>query len=65
MDWEMINLLNYRARVFGGWVLKTYEPVVHDRGEQRQGMIDGWNRRVSTCFIPDPKHEWNYLMDYK
>jgi hypothetical protein len=44
-----------RAKVFGGWLIKTTEPVCH------AGIVSteyGFDYRVSICFMPDKKHEW-------
>jgi len=59
MEWEAIDDYHSRAKVFGGWLVKTFENVVHaDPFNQGQGMVDGWDLRVAMAFVPDPKHEW-------
>ena len=55
MEFEDIDTNTQRAKVFGGWIVKTYEPVMHDTGN---GMHDGWDWRIATCFVPDPNYEW-------
>ena len=45
-----------RAMVHGGWLVKTYESICHDRG----GSLDsGWDWRVAMVFVPDPCHLWH------
>ncbi len=58
MKWERIDDWHERVQIYGGWLVKAREAVVHDRSENGQGMIDGWDFRVAMCFIPDPNHEW-------
>ncbi len=58
MQWEMIDAYHQRVKVPGGWILKAFEDVVHDRSASGRGMIGGWDHRIAICFIPDPHHEW-------
>ena len=56
MKFEDIDDNHQRAKVHGGWIVKTFENVIHDVYE---GMMrDGWDWRVAMCFVPDPNHEW-------
>jgi hypothetical protein len=57
--WEQIDDNHSRAMVFGGWLVKAFECVVHYQGQYGRGMVDGWDFRVAMCFVPDPNHEWN------
>ena len=43
---------SFRARVFGGWVLKEYIIYDVDSAYSEQRMVQ------SMVFIPDPNHEW-------
>ena len=57
--WEKIDDYHVRAKVFGGWLVKSFESVHH--------WVNGqfhWGRdwRVAMAFVPDPNHEWN--IDY-
>ncbi len=56
--WEIIDSFHQRAKVPGGWLVKAYEDVVQDRSESGQGLIPGWDFRISMCFVPDPYHDW-------
>lgn len=56
MDWEEIDQYNFRAKVFGGWIVKTYEDVQHKT--EYNGFQSGWDWRVSTTFVPDQFYEW-------
>ena len=56
MNWEEIDKYNFRAKVFRGWIVKTYEDVIHDT--DYNGYQSGWDWRVSTTFVPDELHEW-------
>jgi hypothetical protein len=53
LEWETIDDNLQRAKVYGGWLVKTHEPVYHINGEISG---DGWDWRVSMCFVPDPNH---------
>lgn len=56
LTWEVIDTNHHRAKVFGGWLVKAYEDVIHDKPEQ--GMVSGWDWRVAMCFVPDPEYKW-------
>ena len=56
MEWEEIDENHHRAKVHGGWLVKTYESVFHQ--SDINGMQDGWDWRVAMAFVPDPNHEW-------
>ncbi len=54
--WEQIETGLYRTPIFGGWLVKALEDVVHL--VETQGRIPGWDWRVALTFVPDPAHEW-------
>lgn len=56
MNWEEIDDYHQRAKVFGGWLVKTFVNVSHYT--EYNGMQDGWDWRVAMCFVPDPSHKW-------
>jgi hypothetical protein len=57
MEWEQIDGWNRRTRVFGGWIVETSSSVYHlDNGVSVGG--EGWDWRISTCFVPDPTYVW-------
>lgn len=58
MEWEEIDGNHHRAKVHGGWLVKAYESVSHDKSLNGGGMQDGWDWRVAMAFVPDPSHEW-------
>jgi len=55
-EFEEIDDNHSRAKVFGGWIVKTFEDVFHVN-ETDSGS--GWDWRVAIAFVPDPGHEWN------
>ena len=56
MKFEQIDDNHQRAKVFGGWLVKAYENVMHNMVDQE--LNDGWDWRVAMTFVPDPKHQW-------
>lgn len=58
LNWESMDNYHERVKIFGGWLVKAREEVMHDRSEFGQGMIGGWDWRLTMCFVPDPNHEW-------
>ena len=57
MEWEQIDAYHQRAKVFGGWLVKTFENVMHI--SDQVGKYDGYDWRVAMTFVPDAKHEWS------
>ncbi len=55
-EWEDITHYEKRAKVYGGWVLKSFTDVAHY--SQDEGMIDGRDFRPSLIFIHDPNYNW-------
>jgi hypothetical protein len=58
--YEKVDDNTERAKVIGGWIVKTTEDVFHvapDWGDASY-FKSGWDWRISTCFVPDPNHEW-------
>jgi hypothetical protein len=49
-EWQKIEKYTRRAKVFGGWIIHSFDSVEDSLSE-------------SMVFIPDPKHEWD-LEDY-
>lgn len=58
IEWEDIDPFHKRAKIPGGWLVKAFEDVMHDRSDYGQGMVGGWEWRIAMCFVPDPNHEW-------
>ncbi len=57
MDWEVIDDLHSRTKVFSGWLVKAFSEVNEDvYGDG--SLQSGYTWRISMCFVPDPKHEW-------
>lgn len=44
-EWTLISNNTVRAKVFGGWIVRSYA------GENEECMV----------FIPDPEHEWRII----
>jgi hypothetical protein len=55
--WEQIDDYHQRAKVFGGWLVKSYDDIYEDRG-YGQGYERGYQWRTAMCFVPDPRHVW-------
>jgi hypothetical protein len=58
LRWESIDDgegYEFRAKVHGGWIVKTFERVSHMFDG---GMKFGWDWRHAMVFVPDSKHEW-------
>jgi hypothetical protein len=55
MEWEQIDPYHQRAKVFGGWLVKVYEDVVHETPNGKHG---GWDWRIAMTFVPDHLHVW-------
>lgn len=64
MEWEQTdNGELHRAKIPGGWLVKTYTAVVTVLPQSQMDMMDikermGHEWRVAMCFVPDPEHEW-------
>lgn len=56
MDWEQIDAHHQRVKVFGGWLVKAFEDVMHVSDES--GKYSGYDWRIAMTFVPDPNHEW-------
>jgi len=57
LNWEALDTQHERAKVFGGWVLKSTLDVLVSMHED-QCPTNGYEVRESMVFIPDPGHEW-------
>jgi hypothetical protein len=58
--WEPIHAVDsdsVRVKVFGGWIVKTYENCM-TKMHSDMSAAEGYEWRISTCFVPDAKHEW-------
>ena len=55
-NWEMLDIFNYRTKVFGGWLVRTENLVAHL--DQWGNRHTGEDCRISMCFVPDPNHDW-------
>jgi hypothetical protein len=58
--WERIHSNDsdsWRTKVFGGWIVKTYEEC-HITLHEDMRPQTGYEWRVATCFVPDPNYEW-------
>ncbi len=57
-NFEQIDDSHQRAKVFGGWLVKSFENVYHAEMTDHHSGGEGWDWRVAMAFVPDPKHEW-------
>ena len=46
-----------RAKVFGGWLVKSVQDVFISLHEDQRPQT-GYEWREAMVFVPDPKHEW-------
>lgn len=55
LKFEPIDEGHSRAKVIGGWLVKSFSRVAHEVN----GMIDyNLDCRISMCFVPDHLHKW-------
>lgn len=54
-EFEQIDNSTTRAKVYGGWLVKTYEDVMTNFDNRKD---TGYEWRVAMAFVPDAKHEW-------
>lgn len=57
LNWEDIDQTHERAKVFGGWIVKSSVDVLVSMHEDMQ-PTNGYEWRESMVFVPDPNHEW-------
>lgn len=57
-EYERFDDWTERAKVFGGWLVKTTESVYHTNIDGAGGSGDSWDWRVATAFVPDPEWKW-------
>ena len=57
MIFERIDNEHQRAKVYGGWIVKAFDEVMTPMypGDPPK---DGYEWRISMCFVPDPNHDW-------
>ncbi len=59
---ENVFTLTYRAKVFGGWIVRNIVLLAIDHVDNPN--TDYWERaNISMVFVPDPKHEWEISED--
>lgn len=57
-EYEDVDNYTQRAKVFGGWLVKTTEDIiVTDQASHRFGYASG-ECRIATAFVPDPEWKW-------
>ena len=56
LEWEQVDDYHKRARVPGGWLVKTFENVWDGVAEGRPECGHQW--RVAMCYVPDPERQW-------
>ena len=61
MKWENIDEQHKRAKVHGGWLVKTFEDVFCNIHGPDTRPEQGYEWRVAMCFVPDLKHEWKLV----
>lgn len=52
-----LNELTYRAKVFGGWIVKNFTRMMDSR-ESPEWIASS----ESMVFIPDPEHKWEITL---
>lgn len=59
LEWEQIDDGHKRAKVPGGYLVKSYEEVCSPIHGQDAKPEFGYEWRVSMCFVPiDPRTGW-------
>lgn len=48
-EWEKLMVGVLRAKVFGGWIVSSYDSCAETGDVKSQSMV----------FVPDPSHEWH------
>ena len=56
LKWENVDNNHQRAKIYGGWPVKTFKSVCHRT--DYEGFQSGWGWRVALCFVPDPEYKW-------
>ena len=63
LDWESveshIRIITMRTKIFGGWLVKSYENVGYTTLNSTDTKLKDSDWRISLTFVPDPNHEWN------
>lgn len=62
--WEGIDKTHERAKVIGGWLVKSCQDVLVSMHEDMP-PTEGYEYRETMCFVPDPEHEWGKVAKYK
>lgn len=60
VDDPMQTAGTYRAKVFGGWLIKTIDHVQVSLHEDMRPQ-EGYEWRTALCFVPDEHHLWGVL----
>ena len=55
MEWEAIDAWNMRTRVFGGWIVKSFD----DTDKYLPAPTGNPNWTVSMTFVPDVYGIWD------
>ena len=55
-EWEQLDEWTNRAKVHGGWIVRTSTPVAHVNRDMYCGQREDY--RISTVFVPDLNHDW-------
>ena len=58
LEWEDIDSNHKRAKVIGGWLVKTYEEVCSQIHGPDTRCEFGFEWRISMCFVPDEGYNW-------
>lgn len=59
-EWEELSRTTCRAKVFGGWVVRSYI-VEKTRDPGFWATVHHTRPGNALCFIPDPNHEWEFI----
>lgn len=57
LQWEDVDEDTFRAKVFGGWIVKHMDHVHVSLSEEMRPQT-GYEWRTSMVFIPDPEYKW-------
>ena len=57
LDWQALDAYTARAKVHGGWLVKSTIDVM-TKMHPDSSATNGYEWRESICFVPDPNNLW-------
>lgn len=63
IEWHMLGTGEQIAKVFGGWLIKTDNPLTLNFPDRDGGTVNNFNSLEQLVFIPDPEHQWPKIQE--